>query len=107
MPTPLLTQGFAVEAYRAERAVSAYRATGRLSAYDPQVLAGQAAGAWEPLGTRTFVLGTVVLSRLGIPPASAFDSLAVLMHALVPLVGYAAARMFKTSRSAAMTVLGL
>jgi hypothetical protein len=107
MPTPLLTSGFAVEAYRAEGSLASYSATGRLAAYDPRVLAGQAAGIWEPLGTKALALGTVAVARLGVPPASAFDALAVLMHALVPLVGYAAARVSGASRFAAAAVLAL
>jgi hypothetical protein len=104
---PLLNDAFAVEAYRAARARLAFDVTGRLWTYDPQILAGQPAGLVEPLGTRVFVLGVALLSRLGARPGLAFNAIVVALHAIFPLVGYAAARAFGRSRGTASVVLAL
>jgi hypothetical protein len=107
LPLPLSTSAFAVEGYRADRALRALAATGRLSTYDPLVLAGQSAGLVERLGTRVLVLGTAALAELGVSPVAAFDGLSLALHALVPLVGYGAARGFGHDRRGAAAVLGV
>jgi hypothetical protein len=107
LPAPLLTSAFAVEAYRAERAWRAFAESGHFAGYDPRVLGGRIAGLHELLGTRVEGLGTVLLARLGVAPASAFDAMAVALHALVPVVGYAAARAFGAGRRLAAGTLAL
>jgi hypothetical protein len=107
MPSPFLTSTFALEAYRADRALRALGATGHFSAYDPQVLAGQVAGIWEALGTRVLALFAVLAARSHLDLTRAFDAAAVSLHALVPLVGYAAARASGRSRAASAVVVAI
>lgn len=98
---PLLSDVFGIEAYRVARVRLALEGAGRLWTYDPQVLAGQIVGLVEPLGTRALVLGVLGLGRLGVDPGRAFNGVVLAMHAVLPLVGYAAARAFGKSRAAA------
>ncbi|HVW28479.1 MAG TPA: hypothetical protein VHC69_24110 [Polyangiaceae bacterium] len=105
MPAPFLTSAFALEAYRADRALRAFAATGHFSTYDPRVLAGQLAGMWEPFGTRALVILALVASRAHVGFVRAFGALVVSLHVLVPVVGYFAARAFGGTRSVAAAVL--
>ena len=105
LKTPLLTSAFAVDAYRTERALRALHDAARFSTYDPQVLAGQPAGLWEPLGSRALALFSLLAARLRFDPVQAFDALVVSLHAVVPLLGYVAARAHGSSRRVSAGVL--
>jgi hypothetical protein len=105
MPAPFLTSTFALEAYRADRALRALEATGHFSTYDPQVLAGQVAGVWEPLGTRALALLTLLATRLHVELSRAQCAVAVSLHALLPVAGYFAARASGRSRKVAAVVV--
>lgn len=102
----VLHEGFAIEAYRAFRALAAFDKARVLSAYDPSVLGGQPAGLVELFGTRVFVSSVVLSSRLGLNPVRAFNATIVAMHAGLPLVGYAAARAFRLGRGTALVTTG-
>lgn len=103
---PVVTSGYAIEIYRVARARLAEELFGASWAYDPLTLAGQRAGLVEPLGTRAFL----VVARLGRAlggPVLAIHSFTLLLHAIFPLLGYAAARALRLpSRAAALTLIG-
>lgn len=103
----VLNDVFAIEAYRAFRALAAFETWGSLSAYDPSMLGGQLSGLVELFGTRVFVTSLMVSSRLGIDPVRAFNATIVVLHAMVPLVAYGAARAFRLGRGSALIVMGL
>lgn len=103
--TPVVNGAFALEVYRTARARLALDRSGSLFTYDPQVLAGQLAGLTERLGSRTFVLGTAWLAKLGIAPVPAFQAIVLGLHLVFPLVGYVAARVHGLSRRAALVVV--
>jgi hypothetical protein len=102
----VLNDAFAIEAYRAFRALAALETWGMSSAYDPSMLGGQPSGLVELFGTRVFVASLAVSSRLGIDPARAFNATIVVLHAMVPLVAYGAARAFRLGRGTALVVMG-
>jgi hypothetical protein len=103
----VLNDGFAIEAYRAFRALAAFETWGTLSAYDPSVLGGQPSGLVELFGTRVFVASVVLSSRLGVDPVRAFNTTVVVLHATVPLIAYYAARAFRLGRGTALVAMGL
>jgi hypothetical protein len=105
LPLPFLTSAFAIDVYRFERALAALHANGALSAFDPRTLAGQVAGVTEPLGARLVLLLSLAATRAGVSPARAFVAVVLALHAVVPLVGYVAARAYGASRRVACGVL--
>lgn len=95
---PLYTIDYALHYYQVDRARSAFADAGRLWGYDPLLLAGQPAGALEDLSSKSLELFVIALSWLGIDAPLAFNLYVLLIHLLVPLFGYGAARLFGLSR---------
>lgn len=83
---PVSNIDYTLHMYQVDRASKAFNGWGRLWAYDPQVLAGQPAGTLEDLTSKCMELFVIVLERVGIPTAMAFNLFILLVHLLVPLV---------------------
>jgi hypothetical protein len=95
---PVASIDYTLHMYQVDRIVKAFKGWGKLWSYDPQVLAGQPAGALEDLtskGMELFVLG---LDALGVSPSRAFNLFILLAHLLVPLWAWLAAWGFGASR---------
>jgi len=71
-----------------------YRETGRLWAYDPGLLAGHPVGLIFDVDNKAHFLWVLVLTRLGLTVAAAFNLFAVVSSLLAPLSLAAAARLF-------------
>jgi len=99
---PVVVVDYALHAYQVDRALSAFRGSGRLWGWDPLLLAGQPAGVAEDLtskGTELFVIG---LRALGVHAGLAFNLFIALVMALVPVVGWLSARLFRLDRRASL-----
>lgn len=92
---PVMSIDYALHYYQVDRAQRALTGWGRLWSYDPLLLAGQPAGAIEDLSSRTLELFVVGLHKLGVPRGLAFNLYILLVHLLVPFLGYLAARLFE------------
>ena len=91
---PVSTIDYALHQYQADRARRAFEGWGRLWAYDPQVLAGQPAGALEDLTSKGLELWVIALSSAGVQPGLAFNLFILVVHLLVPLWAWLAAWLF-------------
>ncbi len=92
--TPVYTIDYSLHFYQVDRAKKAFDDAGRLWGYDPHVLAGQPAGAIEDLSSKSLELFVIAADRLGVPAGLAFNLYILLVHLLVPFIGYLAARLF-------------
>lgn len=93
--TPVHPIDYSLHYYQVDRAIDAWADARRLWGYDPHVLAGQPAGAVEDLSSKSLELFVIALKGLGVHPGLAFNLYLLLVHLLVPFVGYAAARIFR------------
>lgn len=104
--SPLLGDGYALSTYHADRALLAAE-RGGTSLYDPQVLAGRRAGAVHGLGGDGLVYVALVAKAVGLAPHRLFGAALLAGHALVPLLGAAAAALFGLGRRAVLAGAGL
>jgi len=73
--------------------------------YDPYLLAGYPVGAVLDIDNKGFALGVWLLGRLGLPPGLAFNLLVIALMLLVPVAGWAAARLLGASPGATLAVV--
>ncbi len=92
---PLFNIDFPLHYYQTERAMEAFAGWGKLWGYDPSVLAGYPTGTLEDVSSKTVELFVIALSGVGVRTALAFNLYALLIHLLVPLVGFLCARLFR------------
>lgn len=92
---PLFNIDFPLHYYQTDRAMKAYAGWGKLWGYDPGVLAGYPTGTLEDVSSKTVELFVIALSGLGVRPTVAFNLYALLIHLLLPLVGFLCARLFR------------
>jgi hypothetical protein len=104
---PIALLDFDTHYEQTKRAVEASRRSGRLWGYDPHLLAGMPAGAIFDADNKLIELCAVGLDRVGVPPHRAFNLFIWLVHALVPLTLYGAARLLRLGRAAATLAAGL
>jgi hypothetical protein len=103
---PVATIDYSLHAYQVDRARKAYGGWGQLWSYDPQQLAGQPAGAIEDMSSKSLIFFVIALSKLGVHPSRAFNLYILLVHLLVPLLAFLAARLFGlTPLQSALTAL--
>lgn len=106
-PEPVVTIDYALHWYQVDRASAAFENGGRLWGWDPLQLAGQPAGIADDLTSKGTELFVIALSRLKVAPALAFNLFILLVHLLLPLAGWASARLFGLSRVEALVVHAL
>ena len=88
-------------------AVEAHRQAGQAWAYDPQRFAGQPTGIIFDVNNKGWEAWTIGLQALGVPMHVAFNLFIWLLSLSVPLVVWAAARLFGLSRGAAVIAAAL
>lgn len=98
---PVYEYDYALHAYQVDRAAAAWKTTGHFWSYDPFVLAGQPANVFEDVTNKALELFVIFATRLGANPWVAFNVYVFLVHASVPIVGWASARLFGLSRTSA------
>jgi hypothetical protein len=104
---PISDIDYPLHYHQVDRAVQAFKGWGKLWGYDPLVLAGHPAGAMEDISSKSLELFVIALEALGVHQATAFNLYILLVHLLVPFVGFFAARLFRLSRWQAVGVAGL
>ncbi len=95
---PMYLLDFDTHIAQAWRVLEGLEGWGKSWVYDPQLLAGQPAGVIFDADNKGWELWTYALWRLGLPRGLAFNSFALLAHALVAPTVYAAARLFGVTR---------
>jgi hypothetical protein len=100
-PHPIATIDYDTHYEQTLRAVEAFRSTGRTWAYDPHLLAGSISGAVFDADSKLHEMFVIALDRLHVAPHRAYNLFVWIAHALVPVVVYASARLFRLSRGAA------
>jgi hypothetical protein len=98
---PIFTIDHSLHYAQLVKVAQAHRQVGQFWAYDPSLLAGQPEGVVLDMDNKGMELGFIALTRLGVPPGLAFNLLLLLVPLMVPLAGYAAARLFGLGRGAA------
>jgi hypothetical protein len=104
---PIIDIDFPLHYYQVDRARKAWDGWGRLWSYDPLQLAGHPIGALEDLSSKSLELFVIAMTRLGMHQAHAFKLYVLLVHLLVPFVGFASARLFRLSRWQAVGLAGV
>jgi hypothetical protein len=104
---PYTRGDFSTHAEQVRRALEAWQTYGQHWAYDVQLLAGAPNGVLFDADNKGWEVWTRVLVGLGVGEGRAFNSFVLLIHAIMPLVVYAAARVMRLDRAAALTVAGL
>ena len=88
-PEPIWAIDYSLHYYQVDRFRRAFDESGRFWSYDPQVLAGQPAGAMEDLTSKGMELFVVALSSgLGVDQAVAYNLFILLVHLLLPLAAW-------------------
>jgi hypothetical protein len=98
---------FATHAAQVRRVLEALDTYGQHWAYDVQLLAGAPNGVLFDADNKGWELWTWALVKLGVGEGRAYNSFVLAIHLAVPLVVYAAARLFALDRPAALTATGL
>lgn len=98
---------FSTHAAQVQRVLQAWETAGRTWAYDVQLLAGAPNGAIFDADNKGWELWTWLWIQLGVSEARAFNSFALAVHGMMPLVVYAAARLFRLDRAQALMVTTL
>ena len=91
---PMLHGDFPTHAAQAKRVLQGVQTAGRTWVYDPQLLAGAPNGVLFDADNKGWELWTVAWVSLGAPLWWAFNAFVLMVHLLMPLVIYAAARLF-------------
>ncbi len=95
---PVNAIDYSLHVYQVDRARKAFEGWGEFWSYDPQVLAGQPAGALEDLTSRGMELFVIGLTSLGVAQGLAFNLFILLIHLLVPLCAWLTARLLGLDR---------
>jgi hypothetical protein len=103
---PLADIDYPLHYYQVDRARQAWQGWGALWGYDPLQLAGHPIGALEDLSSKSLELFVVGMIKLGLHQAGAFKLYVLLVHLLLPFVGFVAARLFRLTRWQAVAVAG-
>ncbi len=98
---------FATHAAQVRRVLEAWQTAGRHWAYDVQLLAGAPNGVLFDADNKGWELWTRALVGLGVSEGTAVNAFVLALHLLMPVVVYAAARLMRLDRAAALTVTGL
>jgi hypothetical protein len=98
---------FATHAEQVRRVLEAFESTGQHWAYDVQLLAGTPNGVLFDADNKGWELWTWALIQLGVSEGKAFNAFVLAIHVIMPVVVYAAARLLRLDRAAALTVTGL
>jgi len=101
---PLADIDFPLHYYQVDRALKAWNDQGKLWGYDPLQLAGHPIGALEDLSSKSLELFVIAGNRLGLHPARALNLYVLLVHLLLPFIGFLTARLFRLSRWQAVGV---
>ena len=94
---PVADIDYPLHYYQVQQALRAWNGWGKLWGYDPLQLAGHPIGALEDLSSKSLELFVIATTRLGLHPARGFNLYLLLVHLLVPFVGFLAARLFRLS----------
>ena len=98
-PEPIYAIDYSLHYYQVDRARQAFNETGHFWSYDPQVLAGQPAGAMEDLTSKGMELFVIALSNgLGVHQAVAYNLFILLVHLMLPLAAWLTAWLFGLGR---------
>ncbi|MFO7563623.1 MAG: hypothetical protein R6X02_13330 [Enhygromyxa sp.] len=98
---------FATHAAQVRRVLEAWETAGQHWAYDVQLLAGAPNGVLFDADNKGWELWTWALVQLGVGEGKAYNGFVLAIHVLMPVVVYAAARLFRLDRAAALTATGL
>jgi hypothetical protein len=98
---------FATHAEQVRRVLEAFETAGQHWAYDVQLLAGAPNGVLFDADNKGWELWTWALVELGVGEGKAYNAFVLAIHVLMPVVVYAAARVMRLDRAAALTVTGL
>ncbi|MCA9685140.1 MAG: hypothetical protein KC457_23355 [Myxococcales bacterium] len=98
---------FATHAAQVRRVLEAWQSSGRHWGYDVQLLAGAPNGVLFDADNKGWELWTLALVKLGVGEGKAYNAFVLMIHLAMPPVVYAAARVLRLDRAAALTVTGL
>jgi hypothetical protein len=98
---------FSTHAAQVRRVLEAFETAGKHWAYDVQLLAGAPNGVLFDADNKGWELWTWAFVRLGVGEGKAFNGFVLFIHLVMPAVVYAAARLFRLDRGAALTATGL
>ncbi len=98
---------FALHLYQFQRAAQSFSEVGQLWSYDPLFLAGQPAGVLEDLTSKGSELWIIAGARVGLSLARSLYLLLLVTHLLVPVLGWASARLFGLSPPQARLAMAL
>ncbi|HVI01849.1 MAG TPA: hypothetical protein VM869_24210 [Enhygromyxa sp.] len=104
---PYTRGDFATHAEQVRRALESWQTAGRHWAYDVQLLAGAPNGVIFDADNKGWELWTWALVQLGVGEGKAYNAFVLAIHVLMPVVVYAAARVMRLDRAAALTTAGL
>lgn len=104
---PYTRGDFSTHAAQVNRVLEAWQTAGRHWAYDVQLLAGAPNGVLFDADNKGWELWTWALVRLGVGEGRAFNAFVLMVHLVMPAVVFAAARILRLDRGAALTATGL
>ena len=108
LPEQPFTRGdFATHATQTRRVLAGLEGFGQPWVYDPYLLAGAPNGVLFDADVKAWELWTWALTKLGIGWGRAYNAFVLAVHLSVPALVYAAARVFRLDRRAAVIAAGL
>jgi len=108
LPEHAFSRGdFATHAAQVRRVLEAFEVSGQHWAYDVQLLAGAPNGVLFDADNKGWELWTWAWVLLGVGEGRAYNGFVLAIHAVMPVVVFASARLVRLDRKAALTSTGL
>jgi hypothetical protein len=98
---------FSTHAEQVRRVLESWETAGKHWSYDVQLLAGAPNGVIFDAENKAWELWTFALVQLGVSEGTAYNAFVLAIHVVMPVVVYAAARVLRLDRAAALTVTAL